>query len=189
VGIDTRHSFILNMVATAPKFNNRALRMVASDWQVAPIISLRSGGFYTIVSGTDRALTTATGQTANYVGGDVRASSPGCAQAPCVQWNTPAAFAIPALGTYGTLGRENVQGPGMVQVNVALSRTFAVWEKKTLQIRAEAFNLPNHVNFANPTTSLSSPTFGQISSDISGNNGLSNSGDPRIIQLAMKFVF
>ena len=177
------------MVATAPKFENRALRLVASDWQVAPILSIRSGGYYTVLSGTDRALTTATGQTANYVGGDVRATSPGCAQAPCVQWLNPAAFAIPALGTYGNLGRENVIGPGMVQLNVALSRTFAVREKKTIQVRAEAFNLPNHVNFANPGNSLSSPTFGQITADISGNNGLSNSGDPRIIQLAMKFVF
>jgi hypothetical protein len=77
----------------------------------------------------------------------------------------------------------------MVQLNVALSRTFPVWEKRTIQVRAEAFNLPNHVNFANPLNSLSTPTFGQITSDISGNNGLSNSGDPRIIQLAMKFVF
>ena len=189
LSVDTRHSFILNMVATAPKFSNRALRMVASDWQVAPILSIRSGGFYTVLSGTDRALTTAGGQTANYLGGDVRAASPGCSQAPCIQWLNPAAFAIPALGNYGTLGRENVIGPGMVQLNVALSRTFAVWEKKTIQVRAEAFNLPNHVNFANPTNSLSSPTFGQINADISGNNGLSNSGDPRIIQVAMKFVF
>jgi len=45
------------------------------------------------------------------------------------------------------------------------------------------------VNFANPVNTVSTPTFGQITSDISGNNGLSNSGDPRIIQLAMKFVF
>ena len=96
---------------------------------------------------------------------------------------------LPTLGTYGNLGRENVIGPGMVQINVALSRTFTVWEKRTIQIRAEAFNLPNHVNLANPTNSLSSNTFGQITGDISGNNGLSNSGDPRIIQLAMKFVF
>jgi hypothetical protein len=106
-----------------------------------------------------------------------------------VQWLNAASFAIPALGAYGNLGRENVQGPGVFQLNVAVSRTFAIRERKTIQVRAEAFNLPNRVNFANPVNTVSTPTFGQITSDISGNNGLSNSGDPRIIQVAMKFVF
>jgi hypothetical protein len=189
LSVDARHNFIMSIVATSPKFSSRALRLLASDWQIAPGLSLRSGGFFTVLSGTDRALTTATGQTANYVGGDVRSAGPGCNQAPCVQWLNAAAFTIPALGTYGNLGRENVLGPGVFQLNVALSRTFAVWERRTIQVRAEAFNLPNRVNFANPVNTVSTPTFGQITSDISGNNGLSNSGDPRIIQLAMKFVF
>jgi hypothetical protein len=78
---------------------------------------------------------------------------------------------------------------------MALSRTFVVRERKTLQFRVESFNLPNHLNLAAPgslsslgTNSQSSPVFGQILGDISGNNGL-DSGDPRIIQLALKFVF
>ena len=193
-GIDTRHNFILNMVATTPKFQGRALRLLASDWQFAPILTIRSAQWFTVTSGTDRALTTATTQTANYVGGDTRAASPSCSPAPCVQWSNPAAFAIPALGTYGNLGQANIAGPGMFQLNVALSRTFPVWgEKRSLQVRAEAFNLPNHVNLATPavstTNGLSSPIFGQITTDISGNNGLSSQGDPRIIQLALKLVF
>jgi hypothetical protein len=82
----------------------------------------------------------------------------------------------------------------MFQLNVALSRSFRVWgEGRLLQVRAEAFNLPNKVNLATPTTSttnsLSAPNFGQITTDISGNNGLTSGGDPRIVQLAMKFVF
>jgi len=64
-------------------------------------------------------------------------------------------------------------------LDVALSRTFAVQDKKTLQIRAESFNLVNHVNFNTPVATLNSGNFGQITS----------AGDPRIIQLAAKFVF
>jgi hypothetical protein len=82
---------------------------------------------------------------------------------------------------------------------MALSRNFPVWEKSMIQIRAEAFNLPNHLNPFAPgaymggnqsgaSVPLSASNLGQITSDISGNNGLS-SGDYRIIQLAMKFVF
>jgi hypothetical protein len=114
------------------------------------------------------------------------------------QWVNPAAFGVAPLGTYGNLGYNNMKGPGVFQLNVALSRTFAIRERKTIQLRAEAFNLPNHLNPSTPNTSpLSNTTgisatnvsnFGQITNDISGNNGL-NSGDYRIIQLAMKFVF
>ena len=189
--IDIRHNFILNMVMTAPKFQQRALRILASNWQLAPILTLHSAQWFTVTSGTDRALTTATTQTANYVGGAAtRASSTGCAPAPCVQWANVSAFSIPALGTYGNLGQANIPGPGMVQLNVALSRAFPVWgEKRYVQFRAEAFNLPNTVNFSIPVNSLSAPNFGQITSDISGTNGLTSAGDPRILQLALKFVF
>jgi len=81
----------------------------------------------------------------------------------------------------------------MIQLNLALSRTFKLWgEGRSLQIRAEAFNLPNHLNPSlnpiAPTVNFGSSTFGQILNDVSGNNGL-DAGDPRIIQLAMKFVF
>jgi hypothetical protein len=47
--------------------------------------------------------------------------------------------------------------------------------------------VPNRVNFAAPNTTLSSGTFGQITSDINGSS--SQSGDPRIMQLALKYVF
>ena len=86
----------------------------------------------------------------------------------------------------------------MFQFNLALSRTFRIRERQALQVRAEAFNLPNTLN---PTTPNSSPVgsttgisafnaanFGAITNDISGNNGLA-AGDFRVIQLAMKFVF
>jgi hypothetical protein len=188
LGIDVRHNFILNLVATTPKFSNKGLRMLASDWQVAPILSYRSAQFFTITSGTDRALTAATAQTGNLVlPGSVYASNP-----TFCQILNPAAFAIPALGTYGNLAYNNIKGPNIIQFNMALSRTFPVREKMTVQIRAEAFNLPNRVNGNAATTTigaLNSSIFGQVNTDISGNNGLTNSGDPRIIQLAGKFVF
>src|ERR1019366_9912557 len=94
-------------------------------------------------------------------------------------WITLSGFANPATGTYCNLGFFNLKGPGVFQLNVVLSRTFVVREKKTLQVRAEAFNLPNHLNASTPAAAYNAGNFGQITSDISGNNGLS-SGDPRI---------
>jgi len=190
-GADQRQLFTLNAVAQTPRFSGRALRMLASNWQIAPILQIKSAQFFTVVPGTDRALTTAPAQTANLISPDQIYST----NQNVAHWINTSAFALPDLGTYGNLGQNNIKGPGVFQFNMALSRTFAVRERKTIQVRFESFNLPNHLNPAAPgspsspgTNSRSSATFGQILGDISGNNGL-DAGDPRIIQLAMKFVF
>jgi hypothetical protein len=193
LGSDLRQLFVLNLVATSPKFANKVLRVLASEWQVAPIMQIKSAQFYTVTSGTDRALTVAPGQTPNLVNLDPYPSNQ-----TVNQWVNPAAFGVPALGTYGNLGYNNMKGPGAFQFNLALSRTFPIHEKQTIQLRAEAFNLPNHLNPSTPNTSplsattgvsaLNTSNFGQITNDISGNNGL-QSGDYRVVQLAMKFVF
>jgi hypothetical protein len=193
LGSDLRQLFVLNMVATTPRFSNKVSRILASDWQIAPILQIKSAQFYTVTSGQDRALTVAPGQTPNLVNLD-----PYPSHQTLNQWVNPAAFALPALGTYGNLGYNNMKGAGVFQLNLAFSRTFPIRERKTIQLRAEAFNLPNHLNPSTPNTSplsnttgisaLNTPNFGQVTNDISGNNGL-NAGDYRIIQLAMKFVF
>jgi hypothetical protein len=103
------------------------------------------------------------------------------------------------LGSYGNLGYNNLKGPGVFQLNLAVSRNFPIREGRTLQVRAEAFNLPNHLNPFTPgvgpvagnfggLVQLNAPNFGQITNDISGNGGLLQ-GDYRVVQLAMKFIF
>src|SRR5712691_4773624 len=190
---DLRQLLNLSFVATTPKFSNRALRILASHWQVAPIVGIKSAQFFNVTSGTDVALTTAPMQTPNLLN-----TNPYPSHQSVNSWVSRSAFAAGAPGTYGNLGLNNMKGPGVFQLNVALSRTFSIQERKTIQLRAEAFNLPNHLNPSTPNTSpLSNTTgisalnvsnFGQITNDISGNNGL-NSGDYRILQLAMKFIF
>lgn len=95
------------------------------------------------------------------------------------RWINPAAFQAPAAGTYGNLGAGNVRGPGIIRIDMGLTRTFRMSENQTLQFRAEAFNLPNHVNPDNPITALNNVNFGRIRS----------AADPRIVQLALKYVF
>jgi len=192
-GSDQRQQFVLNLVATMPKFQNTWARRLLSDWQVAPILQIHSGQWLTVLSGTDRALTTVASQTVNQVLPNAYASNKGTELGnTTVSWLNPASFAIPALGTYGTTADGIVVGPGLFQLNMALARTFPIYEKTTFQIRAEAFNLPNHLNPGNPTTALNSSLYGVINSDQSGNIGGAlqvNAGDYRIVQLAAKFVF
>lgn len=191
---DRRQIFNLSAVYETPKFANPKLRMLASGWQISPIIRASSGPYLTILSGVDYALT---GQTTyerpNQVLGDVYLPNKG----PDGYLN-PAAFANPTTpGTYGNSGRDSVQSPGSIYINAGITRTFYIREKMNLQFRAEAFNIPNLVNwgppnglsgngtstasagFITPTAALNNPNFGKILS----------ADDPRILQGALKFVF
>ena len=98
------------------------------------------------------------------------------------------------MGTYGTMRYGTVQGPGLIQLNMALSRTFGIGEKRTLQLRGEAFNLPNHLNplITPANLNVNSAQFGRATADqsgISGQVGGVTSGDYRVIQLALKLAF
>ena len=186
IGNDVRQNFVLNLVATTPRFSNRPLRIVGSNWQVAPILEIKSAQFFSVFAGVDQALTTVSNQPPNLVNPD-----PYPANQTVSHWINASAFATATPGTYGNLGYNNLKGPGIFQLNLALSRTFPVGEMRTLQVRAEAFNLPNHLNAtfgAGGSITLNSSNFGQMTQDISGNSGLT-AGDYRVVQLAMKFVF
>src|SRR5205809_92996 len=67
LGIDRRQLFSMGMVATTPKFSNSTLQKVASNWQLAPIVSITSAQLFAVFAGTDRALTTVGNQTPNVV--------------------------------------------------------------------------------------------------------------------------
>jgi hypothetical protein len=180
---DQRQVFNLSIVAPTPKFSNRALRLVAGDWQVSPIMKIKSAQFFTVTTGVDNALSGEGGQRPNLAN-----LNPYPASQTVNNWILASAFAAPAPGTYGNLSPYNLKGPGMFQLDLALSRIFRVREKDSVQVRAEAFNLPNHLNPNIPVAATNSGAFGQIQTDISGTSGLT-AGDQRIVQFALKYVF
>jgi Carboxypeptidase regulatory-like domain len=66
----------------------------------------------------------------------------------------PAAFSIPAAGTFGNLPRNALKGPSFRQFDLILNRRFRFSETKNLEFRTEVFNIFNHANFANPASTL-----------------------------------
>jgi hypothetical protein len=94
---------------------------------------------------------------------------------PLTSWLNPAAFDLPAFGgPLGDVRRNSVVGPPQWALDVALSRIF-----RRLEFRAEAFNVTNSFRPGVPNASLNNAQFGQIRT----------SGDPRILQFALKYVF
>jgi hypothetical protein len=71
------------------------------------------------------------------------------------EWLNAAAFSIPQVGAFGNLGRNALRGPDFSQVDLQIARTFRFSENALLRVRADAYNLANHTNFANPGTVLS----------------------------------
>jgi Carboxypeptidase regulatory-like domain/TonB dependent receptor len=182
---DRRHVFNISTVYQTPQFAGSAMRMLASGWQVTGIVRLRSGPYLSVISGLDQALSGTMNQRAVQLLRD-----PYLPNKSIDHYLNPAAFTQPAVGTYSSLGANNVLAPGLVQIDMGLTRSFQVRERESLQFRAEAFNLPNHVNLsptdwtnpAAPSTGFNmrnSPSFGRFLSAY----------DPRILQFALKYVF
>lgn len=103
------------------------------------------------------------------------------------QWLNPAAFAIPAKGTWGNAGRAIAVGPGLIQVDSSLQKSIRLAERKTLLVRIEMFNLFNRTLAGNPGTTFTSPaSFGLVNS---GLNRTIGTGTSRQLQLAMRLNF
>jgi hypothetical protein len=103
-------------------------------------------------------------------------------------WINLAAFAAPAPGTFGNLGRNAFRGPDLWQVDASLAKRINITERMGIQLRAEVFNLFNRAQYGNPLADISSPlNFGQITTPV--NQNATGSGTPREIQLAVRVTF
>ena len=98
-------------------------------------------------------------------------------------------FSQPSGTTLGTMGRHSISGPGMFALNGAVSRTLTIREGIRLDVRGEAFNLTNTAQFSNPNTSLTSATFGYVTSTLGSGTGVNGTGGGRAVQFAVKINF
>ncbi|HYP08875.1 MAG TPA: TonB-dependent receptor, partial [Bryobacteraceae bacterium] len=71
-----------------------------------------------------------------------------------------AAFTTPPAGRFGNAGRNTIQGPGAITVNLSLGRSFTLSERKRLEVRAAADNVFNHVNYTSIGTVVNALNYG-----------------------------
>jgi hypothetical protein len=172
---DRRQIFNATAVAATPQFSNNKLRMVGTGWRLGTILRASTGSWMTITTGLDRVLS---GTSANQRPNQILASPYGD-RSSLTHYLNLSAFAQPDMGTLGNLRPRNIARPGTWGLDMALSRVFPVREKQNVEFRAEAFNVTNSLIRANPTLSLNSNTFGQITS----------AGPARVMQFALKYAF
>ena len=123
-------------------------------------------------------------------------------------WINPAAFALPAAGTFGDAPRNLLAGPGTWQVDSGLAKTFPLGERAHVEFRSEFYNVFNHAQLGPPNATWVAPTssctvnptscyngFGGITSTVNLNTAIVNpitpvgSGTPREIQFALRLEF
>jgi hypothetical protein len=188
---DIRHNVAYSMLYTLPmgkghRFLGSATGVpgvLASGWSLASLGLIHTGIPFTVFIGTN---TYGNGNLTNQRPNAVAGVDPYAANMSVNGWLNPAAFSMPAAGTFGNLGRNTVFGPGFANVDFSLLKDTQLSESKKLEFRAEFFNIPNHPNFGQPSSTYNTSSFGQIFSTFGATLGL---GTSRQIQMAMKLTF
>jgi hypothetical protein len=193
-GLDTRNNFTLFVTYSLPSFTQRFKR-VSEGWVFNSLMSFHGGQPFTVYNNGDTSGTSENAQRVNLIGnpyaGVDRHFYPSTATASATeQWINPAAFASPANGTFGTMARNALYGPGYSDVDFSVFKTTQITERISLQLRGEAFNLFNYKNLAPPSNTLGGG-LGQLFSTIGNYWGAPGigPGEPLNAQLGAKIIF
>jgi hypothetical protein len=155
---------------------NRVTDAILGGWSFAPIFTASTGMPLNITvngnpsntgSGVDRPNVVGNWQLANPTIGE---------------WFNTAAFVANAPYTYGNAGRDVIRGPGLVDLDLALHKSFRITERVSAQLRIESFNATNTPALGPPNTVLGNALFGQITATATGTTARDN-------QLGLKVVF
>lgn len=193
---DLRHSLVANVSYTLPfaKTSTGATAILARDWNASVLVRVRSGYPFSAISGVDTG-GQGQGWAPDYVNVKPGASDnpvyPGGAR-PCtsnaafVCWFDPTAFSLPATGYTGTVRRNSIQGPGQATVDLNFNKTIPLNGARRLEVRVEAFNLFNRVNFGVPSNVIFNPD-GSYNANAGRITTTQTPG--RQIQLGLRFTF
>jgi hypothetical protein len=145
-------------------------------WQISGVTSLESGLPLNVTLATDVAGAGAGSERPNLIGNPLAGVSG-------TQYLNPAAFAVPAAGTYGNLGAYAIFGPPLKNWDASVQKGFGIGEHVRANLRVEVYDFPNHLSYFTISTSSFSATppanFGQVTATT----------DPRTLQLALRINF
>ena len=188
-GYDQPNVVSLDFIYALPKVKNANgfAKQVVNGWEISSVIRYQSGMPVNVTSnGNLYGLNIGNngGQFPNLVGNPYAGASGS-------MLINQAAFARPADGQWGTLGRDSIRLPGISNVDAALMKSFAITpERAKLTFRFEIFNLFNHPEVWGMNTTFAGDNPGSLLSASSGQFGQANAyRDARTIQLALRFAF
>jgi hypothetical protein len=194
--LDRRQMLVTNAVYVLPSFKRwgAIASHLLGDWQLNGIASFLGGTPLDVTSGANTAGVSGCcgniGQRPNLViGVPIYLHNAG----DSLQYLNPAAFSLPEVGRFGSLGRGAIRGPGSKNFDLSVVKNWRMRDRYNLQFRAEMFNAFNHTNFNNIDSGLSlnnvagSDNFGKSLNTSFGR--IAATRGPREIQFGLKFSF
>jgi hypothetical protein len=179
---DVDHRLVGSFVYNLPFGNGERFAGGATGVKNAIIGGWQANGIYTWQRGFPITITAADLGGLNDTQGTNRADlvgDPKVEERTVNRWFNTAAFAQPAAGALGNLGRNTERGPGVNNLDFALFKNFDLTRGMRLQFRLESFNALNHTQFNGVSTSIASANFGVVTS----------ARPARINQLGVKLLF
>jgi hypothetical protein len=181
---DIRHRLSFSFNYEVPGWRSLP-SMFGKGWELGGILTLQTGQPFSVLTGEGLSGTGLGNDRPNVVG------DPNAGPHTVQRWFNTSAFALNAPLTFGSAGRNIVNGPGYRDFDFSLIKNTQLGEKVKAQFRAEFFNIVNHPAFALPSNILAAPNFGTLfqTPDAAQNNVGLGSGGPRLIQFALKLSF
>ncbi len=174
---DIRHRFTTGATYNLPFFGGKGLtHTVLGGWRLNGNVMAQTGLPFNLGLNSSANINGAGGSRPDQIGSGVLSSD----QRSLQRWFDATAFAQPANGLFGNAARNNLYGPGRVNVDMSLFKDFEFNERFKLQFRSEVFNILNTPQFGQPNGTIFNPGVGQITSTV---------GNPRQIQVALRIVF
>jgi hypothetical protein len=155
---------------------------LVAGWTVGAISEIHSGTALSVIDATNNTGSYSDGVRPNLVGNPNSLGGSRSRAARTAEWFDTSAFAQNAPFTFGNAPRTFGRGPALATTDASLLKDFRIVESSTLQFRAEALNVFNHANLANPNTQFGNGAFGQVT-------GLQTGNQSRILQLALHLAF
>jgi len=164
---------------------------IAGGWRLSSLFQWHGGVPFTPVIQSSISGGIDPGLTPSFSAGSTlypeQVGNPKVSSPSRTMWFNPAAFANPDPGTFGSMHRNTLIGPGFSNVDISIAKEFPLHESLSLEIRADMNNAFNHINWGNPDANvgysggtLADTTAGQINSPVGGT---------RIIQLGAHLRF
>lgn len=205
---DSRHSGTLSAVYDLPfgrgraHFNNdTAIDLIVGGWSLNSLFTARAGlPINVYLTRNSKEMTD--GNNVNQRPNRVAGVPLYLANRSITQWINPAAFSLPAVGTWGNAGHNIALGPALWQNDSAIQKTFRMTERNSVIFRTEAFNLFNRAQYANPSSTMSVTTnassgtrtlnvpssFGHMTSTVNS-AGLVGTGTPRVLEFSLRITY
>ena len=177
--------------------NSGIAAVALGGWKLSGVISIVSGTPFTVTANGSSLNTPGTTQTANLTKPFHVLHGVGTG----THWFDPTSFSQPAGCTtpypncdatvgLGNTGRNKFRGPGYIQNNASLFKSFAIYRETSIEARLDAFQLSNTPQFSNPNGSLTSGNFGEVTGTVgSGQGSINGVGGGRTLQASVKLSF